>query len=140
MPFAEKAKALYCKGNLSQKEIAKLVGVSESMVSRYLSGETVPKEDVAERILDVLAKAIPKEAPTPEQTTPTPKKEDPDMRIALDSLTRAYENHIGELRGALKNERREKWVFVGMLVVVIALVFLIFFIDLTNGNVGWWRY
>ena len=62
------------------------------------------------------------------------------MKIALDHLTRVYDGHIAELKSALRNERREKWIFVCLLGVVIALVFLIFFIDLTNGSVGWWRY
>ena len=138
MPFAAKAKALYCKANLSQKEIAKLAGVSESMVSRYLSGETVPKEDVAERILEVLLKAVPdEEHPCPE---PVKKQESPDMRIALDSLTRAYNDHIDELRTALKRERKEKWIFIGMVCAVVCAVFLILVIDLTNGHVGWYRY
>lgn len=141
MPFAEKAKTLWRKGKLTQKDIAKLAGVSESMVSRYFSGETVPREDVAEKILAVLAAAIPEEAPK-EEPKPEPKcqKEETDMKIALDHLTRVYDNHIAELKSALRIERREKWIFVCLLGVVIALVFLIFFIDLTNGGVGWWRY
>lgn len=138
MPFAEKAKALYSKGSLSQKDIAKLAGVSESMVSRYLSGETVPKEDVAEKILAVLAAAIPKEEPAP---APAPKKEESaDMKIALDHLTRVYDSHIAELKAALRIERREKWIFVCLLGLVIGLVFLLFYIDLTNGHIGWYRY
>ena len=142
MPFAEKAKVLYSKGKLTQKEIAKLSGVSESMVSRYLKGETVPKEDVAEKILEVLAAAIPKEEPVPPPTpAPAPKKEDsPDMKIALDHLTRVYDSHIAELKSALRIERREKWIFVCLLGLVLALVFLTLFVDLTNGSVGWWRY
>ena len=138
MPFAEKAKALYSKGKLSQKDIAKLAGVSESMVSRYLSGETVPKEDVAEKILKVLADAIPVEPPAP---APAPKKEESqDFKLALDHITRVYDSHIAELKASLHIERREKWIFVSCLGLVIALVFMIFFIDLTNGSVGWWRY
>jgi transcriptional regulator with XRE-family HTH domain len=142
MPFAEKAKVLYSKGKLTQKEIAKLSGVSESMVCRYLKGETVPREDVAEKILEVLAAAIPKEEPvSPPSPAPAPKKEDtPDMKIALDHLTRVYDSHIAELKRALQIERREKWIFVCLLGLVIALVFLTLFVDLTNGSVGWWRY
>ena len=138
MPFSEKAKALYSKGKLTQREIAKLSGVSESMVSRYLSGETVPKEDIAEKILHVLAAAIPVEDPAP---SPAPKKEEPaDMKVALDHLTRVYDSHIAELKAALRIERREKWIFVCLLGAVIALLFAVIFIDLTNGHVGWWRY
>ena len=138
MPFSEKAKALYSKGKLTQREIAKLSGVSESMVSRYLSGETVPKEDIAEKILQVLAAAIPVEAPPP--ATAPKKEEAPDMKIALDHLTSVYDSHIAELKAALRVERREKWIFVCLLGVVIALLFTVIFIDLTNGHVGWYRY
>lgn len=127
MGFAEKAKPLWEKGKLTQKEIAKLTGVSESMISRYLSGDTVPKEDIAEKILEVLAAAIPKE-------------EDTDMKVALDHLEKVYESHITELKNSLRIERREKWIFVCMLAIVILFVFLLFYVDLTNGNVGWYRY
>ena len=140
MPFAEKAKALWRKGSLTQKDIAKLAGVSESMVSRYLSGDTVPKEDVAEKILAVLAAAIPVEEPKPEPKPEPTTKEEPDMRIALDHLTRAYDSHIAELKNELRMERREKWVFVSMLCVVVCLVFVVLVIDLANGHVGWYRY
>ena len=138
MPFSEKAKALYSKGKLSQKDIAKLAGVSESMVSRYFSGETVPREDVAEKILAVLAAAIPAEEPAP---APAPKKEEsPDFRFALDHVSRIYEDHIAELKSELRIERREKWIFVCLLGICIGLVCLLFYIDLTHGHIGWWRY
>ena len=138
MPFADKAKDLWRKGKLTQKDIAKLAGVSESMVSRYLSGETVPKEDVAEKILHVLAAAIPAEPP---KTEPAPQREQPqDLKLALEHVSRIYDGHIAQLQAALRLERREKWIFVCDLGLVIALVFLIFAIDLTHGHVGWWRY
>ena len=138
MPFAEKAKDLWRKGKLTQKDIAKLAGVSESMVSRYFSGETVPKEDVAEKILQVLAAAIPKDEPKPE--SPQKKEEAQDTRLVLEHLSRVYDSHIAQQQSALRIERREKWIFVCLLGIVIALMFFIFFIDLTNGAVGWWRY
>ena len=138
MPFSEKAKALYSKGNLSQKDIAKLAGVSESAVSRYLSGETVPKEDVAEKILQVLAAAIPVEPPKPEQAPP--KEQSQDLKMAVEHVSRIYESHIAELKEELRIQRREKWIFVCLMGLVIVLLFLVIFIDLTNGHVGWWRY
>ena len=138
MPFSEKAKALYSKGNLSQKDIAKLAGVSESAVSRYLSGETVPKEDVAEKILQVLAAAIPVEPPKPEPAPP--KEQSQDLKMAIEHVSRIYESHIAELKEELRIQRREKWIFVCLMGLVIVLLFLVIFIDLTNGHVGWWRY
>lgn len=129
MPFAEKAKDLWRKGKLTQKDIAKLAGVSESMVSRYLSGETVPKEDVAEKILEVLAAAIPKEEPKP---IPAPPKETPsDLKISLDHISRVYENHIAELKRELHIQRREKWICAGLLGLMIGLFFVLLYIDLT---------
>ena len=138
MPFSEKAKALYSKGNLSQKDIAKLAGVSESAVSRYLSGETVPKEDVAEKILQVLAAAIPVEPPKPESAPP--KEQSQDLKMAIEHVSRIYESHIAELKEELRIQRREKWIFVCLMSAVVALLFAVIFIDITNGHVGWWRY
>ena len=138
MPFSEKAKALYLKGNLSQKDIAKLANVSESAVSRYFSGKTVPQEDVAEKILQVLAAAIPVEPPKAE---PAPQKEQPqDLKMAIEHVSRIYESHIAELKEELRIQRREKWIFVCLMSAVVALLFAVIFIDITHGHVGWWRY
>ena len=126
MPFSEKAKALYSKGNLSQKDIAKLAGVSESAVSRYLSGETVPKEDVAEKILQVLAAAIPVEPPKPEPASQ--KEQSQDLKMAIEHVSRIYESHIAELKEELRIQRREKWIFVCLMGLVIVLLFLVIFL------------
>lgn len=130
MPFADKAKPLYDKGKWTQKELAELTGYSESMISRYLSGVTVPKEDVAERILEVLG--APKENPK--------LVEDEEVRMALNLVRDTYEGRILDLKKDLLIEKREKWIFVTMMMVVISFVFLLLYVDVTNGGVGWFRY
>lgn len=154
MGFSQKAKVLYDKANLTQKELAELTGISESMVSRYLSGTTVPKEDVAEKIIDVLTKASAAEEVKQPDDHPRPRvpmvqdeavsnallmlQKNYDGRIA--DLRETYESRITDLKNDLAVEKREKWIFVSLLGLVIAFVFVLLFIDVTNGNFGWFRY
>ena len=54
MNFSEKARAMRMKSPLTLREIGEQCNVSESMVSRYISGAAKPPDDVAEKILEVL--------------------------------------------------------------------------------------
>ena len=131
MPFAEKAKALMEKEKITQAKLAEITGVTPSMISRYLSGETIPKEDVAERILVALGANAEKKQYL---------VEDEGLRAALNLVRDTYEGRIADLKKDLIMEKREKWIFLFLLGLVIGFVFLLFYIDLTNGKVGWWRY
>lgn len=51
--FDERVKELMIRDNLSQKELAKLSGISESSISRYLSGELKPRMDILTNIAKV---------------------------------------------------------------------------------------
>lgn len=131
MPFAEKAKALMEKEKITQAKLAEITGISPSMISRYLSGETIPKENVAEQLLNALGAT-------------TEKKnymiEDVGMRNALNLVRDTYEGRIADLKNDLVMEKREKWIFVVLLGVVIGFVFLFMYVDITNGGIGWFRY
>lgn len=131
MPFADKAKALMEKEKITQAKLAEITGVTPSMISRYLSGETIPKEDVAERILVALGANAEKKQYL---------VEDEGLRAALNLVRDTYEGRIADLKKDLIMEKREKWIFLFLLGMVIGFVFLLFYVDLTNGNVGWWRY
>lgn len=54
MNFSEKARAMRMKSPLTLREIGEQCNVSESMVSRYISGAAKPPDDVAEKILEIL--------------------------------------------------------------------------------------
>lgn len=130
MGFAQKAKPLMEKGKISQAKLAELSGISPSMISRYLSGETTPKEDVAEKLLELLGAAEEKQS----------LMEDDGMRAALSLVRDTYEGRIADLKEDLRIEKREKWIFVVLLMIVVGFVFLLLFADVTNGKVGWFRY
>ena len=137
MEFAQRAKALFDKGNLTQRELAEICGVSESMISRYLSGAVTPKEDIARKILEALGADEPK----------IDIEGADDMRAALTMLSKVYEDRIADiwktvadLKIELRTEKREKWTFFVLLCVVVTFVFALFWVDLTNGKVGWYRY
>ena len=131
MPFADKAKALMEQGKITQAKLAEITGISASTISRYLSGEISPKESVAEQILAALG------------ATPENQKSvlgDEGVKAALSLVRDTYEGRIADLKNDLIMEKREKWIFVFLLGVVIACVFALLFIDVTNGSFGWFRY
>lgn len=136
MAFSDKAKALKEKSDLSLKEIAARSGISESMVSRYINGVSIPREDIAQRLLDVLGGALPEA-----------EESDQDMQTALTMIKELYEARINDMRTEIDDlkervvhEKREKWIFFCLLVLVVSFVFVLFFVDITNGNVGWFRH
>lgn len=136
MTFSERAKPLKNKGNLTLKQIAEACNISESMASRYISGAVVPPEDVARKMLEILG--------AEEENT---IEGEPDMRTALAMIKELYEARISDmwatiadLKDNLSRERKEKWVFFGLMAIAVAFVFVLFWIDITNGRIGWYRY
>lgn len=135
MTFSERAKPLKDKSKLTLLEIATACNISESMASRYISGQNIPPEDIARKILDYLSAAAKIE----------PQSE--DTRIDLAAIRSVYEARIADMKentADLKNQlriaMREKWLFFSLLAVVTIFVFALFYVDLTNGDIGWFRH
>ena len=134
MTFSERAKPLKDKSKLTLSEIAVACNISESMVSRYINGQIVPPEDIARKILEFLGDS-------------TQEKENEDMQAALMMIKEVYESRIADLHTSILDlkdqihiEKKEKWLFFTLLVIVVIFVFALFYVDLTNGNIGWFRH
>lgn len=113
--FSEKARALRMKSPLTLREIGEQCNVSESMVSRYISGAAKPPDDVAEKILEVLRNS----------------EQDDDRCVCA--------AHIDDLRRLIRQQQREKRVLFG--IIVFFLVFtLLLYLDATHGGWGAIRY
>ena len=56
LPSIESIKQQRLKINLTQKQLAKEVGVSTSMINQIESGRSRPSYDTAKKIFEVLAK------------------------------------------------------------------------------------
>lgn len=109
--FSEKARAMRMKCPLTLREIGEQCNVSESMVSRYISGAAKPPDDVAEKILEVLRNS----------------EQDDDRGI--------YAAHIDDLRRLIRQQQREKRVLFG--IIVFFMVFtLLLYLDATHGAWG----
>jgi len=52
--FTERTKGLMAEKSVTQKELAKVTGISESSISRYLSGELEPRMDILSNISHAL--------------------------------------------------------------------------------------
>lgn len=135
MTFSEKAKPLKEKSKLTLSEIAMACNISESMVSRYINGQIIPPEDIARKILELLGDTIPEE------------EKRADMQTALTAIREIYESRISDLRAnivdlkdQIRIEKREKWIFFILLTFVVIFIFFLFYIDLSNGNIGWFRH
>ena len=51
--FKDYVKELMERDNISQRELSRLSGISESSMSRYLSGDLKPRMDILKNIADV---------------------------------------------------------------------------------------
>ena len=134
MTFADRAKALKDKSKMTLADIAAECNISESMASRYINGQNIPPENIARKMLDVLSAAVPKD------------HSEQEINSALRALRSAYEEriddmrvNIADLKEQLHTEKREKWIFVALLAVSIAFVFVLLYIDIANGDMGWFR-
>lgn len=54
MSFSERLKQAMAEREISQAELAALIGKGKSSVSQYISGKNVPKDDVQQKIAAVL--------------------------------------------------------------------------------------
>ena len=136
MTFSERAKPLKDKSGMKLNEIAAACNISKSMASRYINGSVIPPEDVARKMLEFLGAETDK-------TT----EEETDMQTALAMLREVYEariedifKNISDLKEQINHEKREKWIFFVLLAVVVVFVFALFYVDLSNGSVGWFRH
>ena len=109
--FSEKARAMRMKSPLTLREIGEQCNVSESMVSRYISGTVKPSDDVAEKILEVLRNS--------EQAD--------DKGI--------YAAHIDDLRRLIRQQQREKRILFGILVFFLVFTLLLY-LDSAHGDWG----
>ena len=113
--FPEKARAMRMKSPLTLREIGEQCNVSESMVSRYISGAVKPPDDVAEKILEVLRSS----------------EQYDDRGI--------YAAHIDDLRRLIRQQQMEKRVLFGVLVFLLIFMLLLY-LDATHGGWGLVRY
>lgn len=135
MTFSERAKPLKEKSKLTLNEISMACNISESMVSRYINGQIVPPEDIARKMLELLGGAV------------SADEESEDMQAALTMIREIYEARIADMRNSIMDlkeqirvEKREKWIFFILLALTVFFIFALFYVDLSNGNVGWFRW
>lgn len=137
MTFSDQAKQLKEKSNMTLHDIAEACNISESTASRYISGAIVPQEDMARKMLEALGGG----------DAPVKIEGEEDVQTALAMIREVYEARINDLnltikdlKERIKHERAERWVIMAVLLLVIAAFFTMIFIDLANGNIGWFRH
>lgn len=115
-PFHIRAMELKKRTLKKARNIALDCGLTESTVSRYLSGASIPSDDVARKIMQYLRANIVQspanivqDANFAPEKIPTPQKmqEDPeDMRVALETLKTVYEARISDLWKTIDNTEK----------------------------------
>lgn len=135
MTFSERAKPLKEKSRLTLSEIASVCNISESMISRYINGSVVPPEDIARKILALLGdpEQTPNAQTQPAQGSPAMVREIYEDRI------RDLWKTVDDLKDQIRHEQKEKWAAFGLLTLVIIFVFVLLYLDLSNGKIGWYR-
>lgn len=144
MNFSEQAKQLKEQSGMTQRDIAEKCQISESTVSRYLSGTTVPPDDMAHNILEALGGG----------SSEIENEGEEEMQAALAMVRELYEARILDMQATIDDlkerviserkerwkERHERWIVTLVLVIVVTAFFAMIFIDLSNGNIGWFRH
>lgn len=134
--FAKAAKELKEETRVTLREIAATCNSSESMVSRYINGQSEPPPDIADAIMQMLRaeKATQDERAMRSNTTLAQLEE------SQNHLEEAYKQRIAGLLKHLEYERKQKHIFSIALLATLfgAIVFLL--IDIFNGGLGWVRY
>lgn len=161
-PFHVRAWELKVQTTKKAKHIAADCGLAESTVSRYLSGTSVPSEEVARKILQYLRENLAQDGISAPEKIPAPQKmqemqEDAeDMKLALDTLRHVYEARITDLWKTVDNAerahqramdaaekqaersatvaRRDKW---GLFALVCVLLGVLVFVLLDASNPSW---
>lgn len=114
------------KSKLTNKAVAEAVGVTESTVSRILSGESKdPSFDVVVSIIKAFNGSV-------EEVLGISKKGEDDMQ-ALIAIREIYENQIK----SLNKDKLFLAVVAGFLIVFIVGILIL---DFTHGSIGWFRY
>ena len=133
----------------SAREIAEDCGLSESAVSRYLSGRSVPPVDVARKLLDYLSDGT-EAADASAAASPSGAEEND---AAPDTITlpiwayRAqmadFQKTIADLRTdhekAMARAQRQHFAMLGLLGVLVAVIIYLV-IDASHGGWGFFRY
>ena len=131
LSFADEATLLKDKAKMTSRDLATAAGVTESTLSRYLSGRVQPPYEVAVKILQVLQDAA--------AADPAPDSKN-DWGVELPSqMADVYERRIMDLKRIIRLERREKHLVMVLLVTLLVFACLLVTADVLVGNMGWIR-
>ena len=129
--FADEAVLLKDKARMTNRDLATAAGVTESTLSRYLSGRVQPPYEVGVKILQVLQDAA--------AADPAPDSKN-DWGVELPSqMADVYERRIIDLKRTILQERREKHLIMVLLVTLLVFACLLVTADVLMGNMGWIR-
>lgn len=134
--FAKAAKELKEETRVTLREIAATCNSSESMVSRYINGQSEPPPDIADAIMQMLRaeKAAQDERAMRNNTTLAQLEE------SQNHLEEAYKQRIAGLLKHLEYERKQKRIFSIALLATLFGVIVFLLVDIFNGGLGWVRY
>lgn len=129
--FADEAVRLKDQAKITNRDLAAAAGVTESTLSRYLSGRVQPPYEVAVKILQVLRDAA--------AADPAPGSKN-DWGVELPSqMADVYERRITDLKRIILLERKEKHLIMWLLVALLVFACIIAAADVLMGGVGWIR-
>ena len=129
--FADEAVLLKDQARMTNRDLATAAGVTESTLSRYLSGRVQPPYEVGVKILQVLQDAA--------AADPAPGSKN-EWGVELPSqMADVYERRIIDLKRTILLERREKHLIMVLLVTLLVFACIIAAADVLMGNEGWIR-
>ena len=99
--FSKKISVLMMKKNISQRDLAKKAGVTESAMSYYVSGSRVPRSDVLVRIANALETSS--DYLLGKTNDPTPMPESADLLFLQRNLNKLDEEQLKKAKTILSS-------------------------------------
>lgn len=138
-PFVDQAKLTY-------RQLAELTGISESTVSRILTGQVEPKySDMASiakvvgASLDDIAGIVRPEAEEIKELRLKVREQDAEIRSQA-AVIAAHDREIARADKAAEYLKKIVRVLALAVAVMVAAVMTVLVYDVLNGDIGWARY
>lgn len=116
--FIERLQKIINKKDITQRELAKLTGVTEVTISRYLSGERKPRIEIISKIAEVLNVSIDYLLGNSDNPTPIDQKEpsiDEEITQIMKDLGPDVTLQFYDLKGMSDEEKEDLKLFLQLL-------------------------
>lgn len=141
MPFVEKLKMIKAEKGLTNAEIANVCNLPLATITRVFNNQTLnPTFETISAIAIGMGVSLDELVGLKQPDAPPISSPIENTLNSYVDLLKEKDDRIKELKEDKAVIRNEKYKLVGMLAGVLAMILIILFIDVTNGDFGYFRY